>query len=321
VSLDAAKLQQAKAWLADHVNEGKYRVVVVRRGRVAAEWYHGLGADAEQRMASAAKSVFSSMLGIAVAEGKIASADAKVIGYYPEFMDVPDGTGPKPGRYAFEKDREITLRQLISNTSGYMKPDEAPGNVFHYQTYGMNILTHAIAKTYGLYDSNDPENSPGLKVLVEDRLGKPIGAKLAYYWANFKLQPEARLNIFGYYDGIQATALDLARLGWLWCNWGRWEDRQLIPKAWLLEATQTSLDIRLHGSLEERCYGHGFWTNDYLRLLPNLPRDIFMALGAGNQAIMVCPSLELVVVASPGLKAHEAEGFSTLFELIAAACV
>jgi hypothetical protein len=26
VSLDAAKLQQAKAWLADHVNEGKYRV-------------------------------------------------------------------------------------------------------------------------------------------------------------------------------------------------------------------------------------------------------------------------------------------------------
>ena len=72
-------------------------------------------------------------------------------------MDVPEGTGPKPGRYAFEKDRDLTFRQLICNVSGYMKPGEEPGKVFNYQTFGMNILCHAIATAYGMYDSRDPQ--------------------------------------------------------------------------------------------------------------------------------------------------------------------
>jgi hypothetical protein len=64
-------------------------------------------------LASAAKSIFSCILGIAIADGKLPSADAKIVDYYPEAMDVPEGEGPKPGRYAFEKDRHITFRQLI----------------------------------------------------------------------------------------------------------------------------------------------------------------------------------------------------------------
>jgi len=62
------------------------------------------------------------------------------VDYYPEMMDIAEDEGPKPGRYAFEKDWDITFRQLICNTSGYMKPGEEPGKVFHYQTFGMNIL-------------------------------------------------------------------------------------------------------------------------------------------------------------------------------------
>ena len=37
---------------------------------------------------------------------------------------------------------------------------------------------------------------------------------------NFNLHPKARIHIFGYYDGVKASVLDMARLGWLWCNWG-----------------------------------------------------------------------------------------------------
>ena len=131
-------------------------------------------------LASAAKSVFSCILGIAIREGKIPSADAKVADFYPEAMDISEGEGPKPGRYAFQKDRAITFRQLISNTSGYMKPGEEPGKVFHYQTYGMNILTHAVAKIYGFYDCQDPEGSPGFKQLVDEKLRIPIGASWSY---------------------------------------------------------------------------------------------------------------------------------------------
>ncbi|MEZ4683862.1 MAG: serine hydrolase domain-containing protein [Caldilineaceae bacterium] len=242
---DPQKLTTIAANLRENAGaEGRYRVVIVRGGRLIAEWYHGVERDAQLRLASATKSLFSSILGILLAEGALPSADAPLFDYYPEFMNVLEGTGPKPGRYAYPKDRTITFRQLISNTSGYMKPGEEPGQVFNYQTYGMNILTHALAGLRGDYDSKDPEGSPGLRPLLDEKLRVPIGATWGYYRANFALPPTARINIFGYYDGVQASALDMARLGWLWCNWGNWAGKQIIPAAWLREATTVAPAIR-----------------------------------------------------------------------------
>jgi CubicO group peptidase (beta-lactamase class C family) len=321
--LDPAKLESAHRWQEDRATDERYRAyrtAIVRGGRVVAEWYRGLDRDYHARLASAAKSIFSCMLAIAIEEGRIASADARLVDYYPEAMDVPQGDGPKEGRYVFEKDRQITFRQLISNTSGYMKPGEEPGQVFHYQTYGMNALTHAIAKAYGLYDIRDPEGSPGLKVVMEEKLAKPIGASWSYYLANFDLHPRARIHIFGYYEGVNASAVDMARLGWLWRNWGRWEDEQVVPEVWLREATRTAPTIREHCPRELWQYGYGFWTNDYGELWPSLPRDSYAASGAGRQHIWVCPSLDLVVVQSPGQWEDQAENDSGLLSLVVDAC-
>jgi CubicO group peptidase (beta-lactamase class C family) len=317
---DPGKLDGARRWLGERVGDRRYRVVVVRGGRLVAEWNHGVGRDEQLWLASATKSIFSCILGIAIEEGQIASADARVADYYPEAMDVPPGEGPKDGRYVFKKDSDITFRQLISNTSGYMKPGEEPGKVFHYQTYGMNILTHAISKTYGLYDIGDPEGSPGFKTLVDERLRIPIGATWGYYLANFDLHPQARIHIFGYYDGVKSSALDMARLGWLWCNWGRWQGRQIIPEPWLREAVQTAPDIRANCPREQWKYGYAFWTNDHGRLWPSLPRDSYAASGAGSQHIWVCPSLDLVVAQSPGLWENQAENDRGLLRLLVDAC-
>jgi CubicO group peptidase (beta-lactamase class C family) len=264
---------------------------------------------------------FSCILGIAIDEGKLPSADAKIFDYYPEAMDVPEGEGSKDGRYAFEKDRNITFRQLISNTSGYMKPGEEPGKVFHYQTYGMNILTHAIAKTYGMYHISDPKGFPGLKPLIDEKIRIPIGGDWKHEYVNFNLHPKARIHIFGYYDGIKASALDMARLGWLWCKRGRWMGKQIVPESWMREATRTAPDIIANCPKEQWKYGYGFWTNDYSQIWPDLPRDSFAAYGAGGQHIWVCPSLELVVVQSPGLWKAQTENDTYLLKSVVNACL
>lgn len=298
---DPIKLDSAKRWLDDNAGDLPYRIVIVRGGRIVAQWKRDMGWAAHLNLASAAKSIFSCVLGIAVADGKISSVDDKIKNYYPEALDIGEGTGPKLGRYAFAPNQDITLRHLISNTSGYMKPDESPGQIFHYQTYGMNILTHAIAKVYGLYDSNKPQESPALRPLIEKWIAKPIGAEWSYRQRNFNLPTTARINVFGYYNSVYSTAHDMARLGWLWCNWGQWQGQQIVPENWMREATQVAPDIHANCSQEQWVYGHGFWVNQYGQLWSQLPHDSFAAAGAGRQRTWVCPSLNLVVAQSPGI--------------------
>ena len=120
---DVTRLADAKQWLDKQVGNGHYRVVIVRSGRVVTEWNYGFNSrkrfpamafvksvflrylpSAAQPfrsnrnntfvrkiqipLASAAKSIFSCILGIAIHEGKIPSADAKIVDFYPEAMNI-----------------------------------------------------------------------------------------------------------------------------------------------------------------------------------------------------------------------------------------
>jgi CubicO group peptidase (beta-lactamase class C family) len=318
---DERKLEAAYTRLTDEVGpHGRYRVCVVRSGRMVAEWNAGLSSRDQVGIASAQKSLYSCLLGIAIAEGKLPSADALVADYYPELLDVPEGAGPKPGRAAGPDDARITFRHLITNTSGYLKPDERPGQYFHYQTWGMNILMHALGKIYDVYDSSDPEGSVGPGDLIRQKIRDPIGGAWTWRWGNFDLPPEARAGIFGYHTSLLMTARDACRVGWLWRHAGTWAGRRVVPAEWLREATVSASAIRGNSPASDLdgvgCYGHGFWANDRGKLWPNLPRDSFAAAGAGSQLIWVCPSLDLVIVESPGLPAQHVHLDPRLLEWI-----
>lgn len=315
------KLEAASQWLYEKSDDKGYRVIVVRDGCIAAEWEKGIDTDRRFGMASAAKSVYSSVLGIVVAEGKLPSADEKVVDYYPEMMDVEEGRGPKAGRFAKPVDRDITFRQLITNMSGYMKPGETPDSTFHYQTYGMNILTHSLANIYGYYDSNDPDRLPGFGKLITDKLGTPIGGKWHYKYNNFQYPEGAKSGIFGNYTSIEVNARNMARMGYLWLNWGNWDGVQVIPEKWHREGIVTAPKIKANCPEDQWKYGHAFWTNDHGKLWPDLPRDSYAASGAGRKHIWVCPSLNVVVVQSPGIWDSQADEINTkLLSMIAEAC-
>lgn len=302
LGFDAEALAAAEAVLREAADGAPYRAVVVRGGEIAAEWLHGMDAETRIIIHSTVKSIHSCLLAIAVEEGRVPSFDSRLADIYPEALDVPEGEGPKSDSWVFPKDRGITLRQLIANTSGYMKDGEEPGRVFHYQTYGMNVLAHAIGRAYGLYDPADPEASR-YHELIESRIARPIGASWGYGQRNFELHAKARLGVFGYTQSVETTAHDLARLGLLWCRRGAWGDKRLVPADWLLHATSTSPDILAHGRPEERHYGYGFWSNDHGLLFPGLPRDGFAAWGSNRKTsslvTWVCPSADLVVALAP----------------------
>ena len=214
-------------------------------------------------------------------------------------MEVKEGEGPKEGRYAFEEDRDITFRQLIGNTSGYMKPGEQPGKQFHYQTFGMNVITNSLATIYGVYDSDDPDRLPGCGALIEQKIRDPIGGTWSYEYGDFEHAPGAKKNIFGHSLSLLCTARDAARAGQLWLNRGNWNGVQVLPEDYLKLATVTNSDIIANEPESNRRYGMGFWVNDHGKQWPELPRDSFAAWGGGARHIWVSPELDLVVVLNP----------------------
>ena len=99
--MDAESLEKAKAWLESHNSKSG---VVIRHGRIVAEWYFG-DATRQTKFAaySTSKSLSSMATGLAIADGKLA-LDHSVGRYIPDAS--PEGK------------RAVTVKQLLSMSSG-----------------------------------------------------------------------------------------------------------------------------------------------------------------------------------------------------------
>ncbi len=64
---DSKRLASAGEWIDRLLGDMGYRVLVVRRGVIAAEWIRGIDPDAKLMAYSAGKPVFGNIPGIAVA--------------------------------------------------------------------------------------------------------------------------------------------------------------------------------------------------------------------------------------------------------------
>ena len=131
---------------------------------------------------------------------------------------------------------------------------------------------------------------------------------------------EARPNIFGNMTCIDMTTYDMARLGWLWCNGGRWGGRQVVPEQWIRQSTRVNPVAAAAPAGGHTQYGQGFWCNDRGAWWPNLPRDSFASSGAGWKVIFCCPSLDLVIGESPGVYDHQTDENAGFAARIVAAC-
>ena len=147
----------------------------------------------QQDWYSAAKPVLSTLLLMAVAEGKLPSVDAPLADYWP----------------LSDKDKAMTFRHLADMTSGYMRP-EKPGEAWAYNDYAIQLYVLSLRKVFG----------QSLNQAIRQRLGD-------LQFEDRRLFSPERHHAGGRLD---TTPLDFARIGWLWLNKGRWKDRQLIPR-------------------------------------------------------------------------------------------
>jgi CubicO group peptidase (beta-lactamase class C family) len=88
------------------------------------------------------------------------------------------------------------------------------------------------------------------------------------------------------FAGLRLPARDLAKLGYLYLNGGRWDGTQVVPADYVAASTRPQSDP----SQGPGDYGYQWWVTN------ETGHDSFRAVGFGGQLIQVIPDLDLVVV-------------------------
>ena len=265
-----------------HPGTEMHSLMVVRNGHVVAEgWWAPYSAGRPQLLYSLSKSFTSTAAAFAQAEGLL-DLDDTVISHFAEFD--ADITEPRS--------RAVKLRHVAAMASGHTRdmlaeavardraepvrgfllspPDREPGSVFAYSQPCTYTLASIIQRNAGM----------PLTQYLRPRLFDPLGIG-PVGWHTF---PPGREQGF---SGLHARTEDVAKLGLLYLQRGRWEGTQLIPEAWVNEATSQQVANPERDSPDwAQGYGFQFW----------MSRHGYRGDGAFGQFCVILPEHQTVVV-------------------------
>ncbi|GHB17980.1 serine hydrolase domain-containing protein [Salinicola rhizosphaerae] len=269
--------------------------IVLHRGRVVHETYQrGNGPDTRWMSMSVAKSVTSTLAGVAIAEGAIAEGlSARVTDYVPalagsayagvtlrDLLMMASGVGWNETYTDPASDRRALLdAQIDQRAGGAMAVMSAlpgvaePGARHNYSTGETQILAEVVRRAVGR----------PLAEYLSDTIWRPFGMERDATWW---LESADGIEIGG--SGIGATLRDVARFGQFMLEGGCIGGRSILPEGWIAQATRPT---RLAGG-ETLEYGFMWWTGwtDASR------RDrAYSARGIHGQYIYVNPTRQLVI--------------------------
>jgi CubicO group peptidase (beta-lactamase class C family) len=269
--------------------------MLVRHGRVVAEgWWGPYTATTPHILYSLSKSFTSTAVGLAAAEGKL-SVDDPVLKFFPEEAPAEPSANLRAMRVR-DLLRMVTGHQTEAALFGAVDSSMRsaswvkrffghpvafkPGTHFLYNSPATYMLSAIVQKTTG-QTVND---------YLTPRLYEPLGiAKPA--WVS---SPEG-INAGAY--GLSVRTEDIAKMGQLYLQQGKWKGRQILPAAWVADATarQTS-----NGSAPtsdwDQGYGYQFWQS----------RHGFRGDGAFGQYMLILPQYDAVVAITSGVRDMQA---------------
>ena len=290
--------------------------LVIRNGYIVAAWGDP---DCVDMTHSVTKSFLSTVIGLAVDRGMIASVHDRVWKYVPPIqpyypiltLDKSDQLFNLQWLTPFETkhNRKITWDHLLRQVSDWegtlwgkpewadrpsLKPEEwqtrprvEPGSVYEYNDVRVNALALA-----GLSVWRKP-----LPVVLKDNIMDPIGASNTWRWYGYEnsyvvIDGQIMQSVSGgghWGGGMIINAMDMARFGYLTLHKGKWKDKQLISEAWVKMA--------LTPTPAQPTYGFMNWfLNTDKKLISGAPATAFYHLGNGNNVVYVDFENDLVVV-------------------------
>ncbi|MBC2846263.1 serine hydrolase domain-containing protein [Winogradskyella flava] len=243
---------------------------------------------------SITKSVSSILLGIALDLNEDYTIETKGMSFFKNY------------EFNFEDSRknDITIEDLLTMRSGlewneddYTDPindcnlleksdewiqyvlnkptDAIPGTKFEYNS-GASVLLGKITR-----------NITGKRIdkWAEEKLFGPLGIT-DYYW---KETPDGEIDTEG---GLFLRTEDLAKIGTLFLNKGKWHDKQIVSESWVLSSTSPIIESIDPDNNSKIGYGYQWWIPHHY----NGKSEIVAGIGYGGQYLMIALEYDLIIV-------------------------
>ena len=268
-------------------------VLVLHQGHIIAEKYReGFDENSIMMGWSMTKSVTSTVLGILAKQGKVSLDQNHLF----EAWEADDR-------------KNITLANLLNMNSGleweedYTQISDATKMLFLAENMSevqlQKSLTHPTNESW--------KYSSGTTNLLSGFIRKQFNSQQAYldFWygelidkigmESMVIETDYAGNFVGSSYGW-ATMRDWAKLGILYLNEGHWNGEQIIDTTWVNFSKNPT-------NSSDGGYGGHFWLNAGGKY-PDVPKDMYAAIGFQGQYVFIIPSENLVVVRT-GMKNKE----------------
>jgi CubicO group peptidase (beta-lactamase class C family) len=301
-ALDETYLQR----MVDSIHAGAvtntHSVLIARKGKLVYEQYfEGFNSTVPHDQRSAAKSISSALIGIAIDKGILHDTGQKLFSLLPP--EYRDDAKSDPRKAA------ISIASLLTMSSGLDAVDfgidrKSVASEDEYQNTTDWLRTVTAAPminqpgAHALYSSANPFL---LGVILNHAVAQPLE-----YFIHQQLFAPLQINnyiiqndcfnqpYFG--GGMLLTPRDMLKFGLLYANHGQWKGRQVISKSWIDASFKKYLVLENHREKNE--YGFLWWHYQYT--VGNKTIASIEARGAGGQYIFIIPAYELVVVITSG---------------------
>ncbi|MBN1163727.1 MAG: serine hydrolase [Candidatus Krumholzibacteriota bacterium] len=265
-------------------------------GKLSGSFVTSVFRERVHHLASVTKGVLSAICGIAVDRGCIANVEEPIYKYLPEYE-----SSFRP------ESKQIRVKDLLTMTAGwdweqfkyswndprnnaaamYSRGDaikyvlERPiiaerGKKFKYSNGVATVMGAVLRNACGMEADN----------FAQKYLFQPLGIP-DYLWLRY---PDGSIDTDG---GLALRSRDLAKIGQLFLNNGKWGRQQLISENWIGDSTERRISLT-----NERGYAY-YWNEMNLNMGGPREQAIY-APGDGGQLVAMLPRLDMVIVITAG---------------------
>lgn len=285
-------------------------ITIIRNGYIVTDaYFYPFSKALKHRLHSCTKSITSALVGIAIDQGYIEGVNQPVLAFFPNrsFRDLD------------HRKKSMTLEHLLTMTSGLNCRD-----TWIYRNAGLFEMIASDDWTQYVLDL-PMVAPPGEKFEYCNGVSYLLSA-IVQETTNMKTLDFARKHLFGplgitdvrWRTSPQGVGIgwgkmllkphDMAKIGWLYLNEGRWNGKQIVSKAWVSASTHGYI-----GAFPYERYGYQWWAES---------QGYYMAVGKHGQYIFVVPDKNLVAVFTSNLTGSASfipKGLLTKFIIPAAA--